>query len=470
MRIALVNTNLIRPPIAPIGLDYLAQALVEAGFQVEILDLLWEEDRNLAISNFFGSKDFGLVGLTLRNTDDCVFSTRKSFLGDFVDIVKTIQKNTDALIAVGGVGFSTMPCQVLDLCEADLGIWGDGEFAFVELAKRIEKGKGWQDIPNLIWRDNDRWCKNPPFMFPLKELPPMRRGWVSNRRYFIEGGQGGIETKRGCTGKCIYCADPLAKGKRIRMRPKEAVIFEFRSLLDQGVDHIHICDSEFNLPYWHTFEICEEMIKNGLGDKLVWYTYCCPYPFSYELAKVMHLSGCVGINFGIDSGDERMLKMLGRNFTKEDILNAVHSCKKAKIAVMLDLLLGAPGESKESIVNTIELVKNTEADRIGVAVGVRVYPNTKLANIVFQNEFRDGLFGGKDKKEPIFFIEPRVSKFIFELLDELIGDDKRFFFFDPSNPCRNYNYDANKLLIDAIKEGYRGAYWDILRKYAEKNG
>jgi hypothetical protein len=78
---------------------------------------------------------------------------------------------------------------------------------------------------------------------------------------------------------------------------------------------------------------------------------------------------------------------------------------------------------------------------------------------------KEGLVGGDDVSEPLFFLEPEISPFVFELLDNEIGEDERFFFFDPSRPDRNYNYNANQRLVDAIREGYRGAYWDILRRY-----
>lgn len=179
----------------------------------------------------------------------------------------------------------------------------------------------------------------------------------------------------------------------------------------------------------------------------------------------MHRAGCVGINFGVDNGDEKMLRQLKRDFTPDDILKTTRSCKDAGIAVMLDLLLGSPRETKKSIMHTIELMKRAGPDRVGIALGVRVYPGTELANLVMQKELRKGLVGGNDLLEPIFFIEPKIAPFAFELLDELIGDDRRFFFFDPSRPDRNYNYNANQLLVDAIKKGHRGAYLDILRRY-----
>jgi hypothetical protein len=114
---------------------------------------------------------------------------------------------------------------------------------------------------------------------------------------------------------------------------------------------------------------------------------------------------------------------------------------------------------------TIDLMKRAAPDRVGVAVGIRVYRGTELSNMVAQKGLRDGLTGGADESEPVFFLEPAVAPFVTELLDELIDNDERFFFFDPSRPERDYSYNANKRLIEALKEGYRGAYWDILRKY-----
>lgn len=465
MHVALVNTNRIKPPIAPIGLEYVAEALNAAGHHVEVLDLCWADDWSPAIVNFLNETNFDLIGVTLRNTDDCAFTSRQSFLREFADMVNAIRTHTDALIVLGGVGFSVMPEQVLKLCEADAGLWGDGEFGLLQLADRIEGKREWRDLANLIWHRNGRWHRNPLSMPPLTKLPPMSRSWVDNRRYFREGGQAGIETKRGCTGRCIYCADPIAKGKEIRIRPPKAVVDELERLHEQGIDHIHTCDSEFNLPQPHASKVCEEMIRRNLGDKLRWYAYCSPVPFSLELAMLMRRAGCVGINFGVDNGDEEMLRRLRRDCTPNDILNATRSCKEAGMVVMFDLLLGSPGETRQSIIATIELMRRAAPDRVGVALGVRVYPETELASLVAREELTAGLVGGDDASEPLFFIDPAIASFAFELLDELVGDDERFFFFDPSRPDRNYNYNANQRLVDAIRKGYRGAYWDILRRY-----
>ena len=472
----------MQPPIAPIGLDYVAEALVSAGHTIDLLDLCWEQDARAAIARFLTGSRHRLIGVTLRNTDDCSFTSRWTFLPEFAELVQTIRGQSDALVVLGGVGFSVMPEQIMQLSGAHAGIWGEGEFVFPELAARLERGEDWRGLPNLIWLQDGRLRRNPGSTWPLEDLPPMSRGWVDNPRYFREGGQAGFETKRGCSSPCVYCADPVAKGRQIRTRPPRAVADELARLLDQGIDHLHTCDAEFNLPERHAAQICREFVRRGFGEKLRWYAYCSPAPFSRALAGQMRAAGCVGVNFGADSGDSEILKRLRRGFTPDDILNAARWSKEAGMAVMLDLLLGSPGESCESLTRTVELMKQAEPDHAGVSVGVRVYPGTEFASRPLAG--RPGASGAEalldyerqhgrssvteethgDFTEPLYYIEPDVAPFIFELLDALIGDDERFFFFDPSRPERNYNYNANQRLTEAIRNGHRGAYWDILGK------
>ena len=466
MRVALINTNRLQPVVAPIGLDYVAEALHAAGHSLDLLDLCWEEDPQTALVKFLKDSHFQLIGMTLRNTDDCAFTSRQSFLGGFADLVKVVRDNTHAPIVLGGVGFSVMPELVLLLANADFGVWGEGEFVLPELAARLEKKQSYRELPNLIWRHNGIWRRNPPVFRSLSELPEMSRKWVDNQRYFRLGGQAGFETKRGCTGRCIYCADPSAKGKCVRLRPPAAVADELERLIEQGIDALHTCDGEFNIPMEHALEVCHEIVGRGLGGKMRWYAYCSPAPFSRELARAMRAAGCAGIDFGADNASEVMLKRLGRDFGPEDIRNATRWAKEEGMAVMLDLLLGAPGETSVSIEQTVTLVKQAAPDLAGVSLGVRVYPGTELSSQVASRGASGGLVGGNDPSDPLFFLEPEISPFVFDWLNTLIGDDKRFLFFDPSRPKQNYNYNSNQRLVEAISQGYRGAFWDILRVYS----
>lgn len=468
MLVALVNLNRIKPPISPLGLEYVGEALLAAGHEVNILDLCWEEEPEEAIAAFFSDREYGLVGISIRNTDDCSFATRESFLPGFSSTVETIRKHSGAPIVAGGVGFSVMPEAVMVATGVDAGVVGDGESTLTAIADRCQGQASWEDLPNLVLHRKGVLRRNPVSTVPLSRIPPMSRTLVDNRRYYLEGGQAGIETKRGCPMGCVYCADPLAKGSVTRLRPPGDVVAELGRLLGQGIEHVHTCDSEFNVPEDHALEICGEIIRRGFGDRLHWYAYCKPGPFSRELAEQMRRSGCRGINFGADSGDERMLARLGRDFGPGEILSAARSCRENGIAVMFDLLLGAPGETRESIARTVALMMESGADRIGVTVGVRVYPGTRLAMEVQREDLRKGLVGGSDLRHPVFFLEPGIAPTVFDQLDALVGDDPRFLFFDPGRPDRNYNYNANQVLVRAIREGHRGAYWDILRRVQDK--
>ena len=132
------------------------------------------------------------------------------------------------------------------------------------------------------------------------------------------------------------------------------------------------------------------------------------------------------------------------------------------MSVMLDLLLGAPGETIESIEQTVELVKRVDPDRIGVSLGVRVYPGTGLAALVTAEEYACGLVGGKDPFDPLFFLEPQIVQFVFDWINALNGYNDQFLFFDPSRPKQNYNCSPNKQMIESIAQGYRSAFRDIL--------
>ncbi len=95
---------------------------------------------------------------------------------------------------------------------------------------------------------------------------------------------------------------------------------------------------------------------------------------------------------------------------------------------MLDLLLGSPGETRESMEQTVKLVKQAGPDCIGFSLGVRIYPGTELALQVVSKKHTDGLIAGDDFFDPRFFLEPQIAPFAYDWLNALIGDDRRFLF------------------------------------------
>ena len=121
-KVLLVNSNLMQPPVAPLALDYIAQALEESGFQVDILDLCFSSDYSNSIAEYLASHEVFAVAISFRNTDDSSFATKNSFFPQLKSIVDCFQANTSAPLILGGAGFSVMPRAVLNYCNLDLGI------------------------------------------------------------------------------------------------------------------------------------------------------------------------------------------------------------------------------------------------------------------------------------------------------------------------------------------------------------
>jgi len=212
-----------------------------------------------------------------------------------------------------------------------------------------------------------------------------------------------------------------------------------------------------------------------MGKKLKWYAYMSPEYIDQEFAELLKKSGCEGINFGIDSTSPEILKNLGRKHSVEDLANISKLFKKYSIKFMFDLLLGGPGENKDTIRQTIETVKKLDPDCVGISYGIRIYPGTKIFKMIKDGHYNSEsgensdnkyLFGNiknnNDFMKPVFYISPEIGTSLVSYTNRLVGGDERFFIGATENEEKNYNYNENKKLQDAIKKGRRGAYWDIL--------
>ena len=462
--LTLVNTNLMKPPIAPIGLDYMAGAAGNAGINTDILDLCRIDNSKQAVKEYFSENNPKLVGISFRNVDDCFWPSAKWFAPQLHDFVKTIRTVTEAPIVIGGVGFSIFPRQIVDYTGADFGIWGDGEQAIIDLYGQLEGDKNFNKVNGLIWRQNGKIVCNCP-AWPKKLILPTSREKIDNRWYFSNGGQGGIETKRGCPRECIYCADPLAKGSASRTREPAEVADEIELLLSQGIDCLHICDPEFNIPRRHAIAICEELVRRNLGEKIRWYAYLSVKPFDAPLAAIMKNAGCAGIDFTTDSANEDMLKKYRQPHKRNDIDKAVRLCRQNGITVMLDLLLGGPGETTQTAADTINFLKRIGPDCVGAPVGVRIYPGTAMADLVCSEgpleanpNIKRKYTGQVDFFQPTFYISSLLGDRPAQLVRDLIAGDKRF--FEPmadkdlsAQKSTDHNYNDNIALTEAIRKG-----------------
>ncbi len=459
-----MNPNAVRPPIAPIAMDLLATSLEAHGVPVRVLDLAWsrsvEEDVRAALR-----ERPSLVALTVRNLDDASAASRVSFMPGHRDVADAVRRHTDAPLVVGGVGFSIAPTAALAALGADLGVRGEGEAALPLLAA----GAAPEFVPGLVWREGDRVRENPGRPVDLASEPAPRRTFVDNARYLREGAQVGFETSRGCPMACRYCADPLAKGRALRRRAPSAVADEVAALHDGGVDVLHTCDAEFNLDAAHAAAVSEAIAARGLGGRVRWYAYCVPNGFTPRLASAMRAAGCVGVNFGIDHVDDGMLSRLGRAHRAADVEAARAAARGAGLAVMFDLLLGAPGETRATIARAIDTLRSLDPEAVGVTLGLRLYRGTPIADEVAPpgRPTRAGAHAADaDLLGPSFFVEEALGPDVGPWVAHLVAGDRRFFFLAEAGAAdgASYNYNENTALDDAIAAGARGAYWDILRR------
>jgi len=472
--LTLVNTNRMVPPIGPVGLDYVAGAARRAGIEVEVLDLGLAENPDAALRDYFARRNPRLVGLSFRNADDCFWPSAEWFVPRLGETVRTLRGLTDAAVVLGGVGFSIFAEQIVASTGADYGIRGDGEASIVELYRALDRG-GFEAIPGLLWRTGGELRPNAP-AWPEDLALATARDAIDNAAYFRLGGQGGVETKRGCPRRCIYCADPLAKGAVVRPRAPAEVADEVESLLAQGVDVLHLCDGEFNVPYEHALAVCEQFARRGLGRRVRWYTYMAVTPLDAVLAAAMARAGCAGIDFTADSADAAMLARYGHSHGRDDLARAAALCKANGIAVMFDLLLGGPGETPTSVAETIAFMKRLDPDAVGAALGMRIYPGTPAAETIAaegpmeSNPAIRRRYGGPvDLARPTFYIAAALGETPARRVRDLIGGDERFFApaeagDAPGEADSGYNYNDNAPLVKAIEAGARGAYWHILRK------
>lgn len=472
-KILLVNPNLMKPPVAPVGLDYLHSQLHYAGFEVNLLDLGCSHEVDKAMEHAFDT-DYLLIGVSLRNVDDSYFASQDFCLQKSQQIINKIRDFTSCPIVLGGVGFSIFPLQVMQYCGASFGIYGDGDVSLSMLGKALQEKADYTSVPGLLYRDEDTYKSNPAEHLDLRNLSLAQRDLVDNYFYFRRGAMVGFETKRGCDRQCVYCADPIAKGRKIRVRDPRDVAMELEGLLRRGITHFHTADSEFNLPEKHAKAVCRAILDQKLADKIRWYAYCVPVPFSEELADLMRRAGCVGIDFTVDSGNDAQLKRLGHLHRVDDITALARLCDRYGFAFMFDLLLGGPGETRQTVKETIELMQGLDPPRVGISLGVRIYPETPLgrmvkeAGITRQNpHLRGAIDDNSGMLRPLFYLSYELGDDIESYIEGLIKGDSRFFFVSKEESAQNYNYNDNSQLTEAIKNGYRGAFWDILRRRGE---
>ena len=364
---------LIAPPFKgllrePLGLSYLATVLNRNGISTHLIDFNVEPFTRRDFRKYIRDSKPRIVGLTS-------FTFNFSVAKKIIEEIKHIE--TQIMTVIGGVHASAMPEKILtNIPSVDFVVVGEGEVTFLELCRKFLDGESVKNIRGIAFGSNGKVTVNPSRVLieDLDELPPLDRELLPVKKYPIAS----VQTSRGCPYNCIFCNINRFYGKKFRLRNPKGVGEECESLIKKfDTKEIFFFGDSFTLePNW-VEEFCDEINRRDL--KFTWGCETRVDNVSLSLLKKMRKAGCVEVQYGIDYGDEEVLKRLGKNFTLGCVADAVNWAKKAEIFTGGFFIFNNPGENEKTMENTFNLIQKVPVDAIEVNL-LTPYPGTPLWN------------------------------------------------------------------------------------------
>jgi hypothetical protein len=424
-KILLIDTNTTpfneASPMYPIGLDYLQGVLKKNGLRdAYILDLTRKggaltsselgERKNRSLNlilETLSQNHWDVVGLGLRNIDSTYPVGEGDprlhyYLPDLLDYVNCVTKGAfrPTYTVLGGTAFSMMPQVFLegqpDTC---YGVTGPGESSFPGLVEELLGGG----------RPSKMRCN------PVPKIGKLQNQKLIEKYLRIPSGEStfGIRTKIGCGQRCSYCPYPVINGDGQVLKDVDDVLDEIsmlRNIIKKNGSkqpaRLMFADDIFNRPLEHAKAILEGVLQSH-APMDSWHAYLDPMNIDDEFIELIfetngwcQYSREAGpskmslrsffFNFDMESGSTQMLKRLGKPYEIKDIMAALESFRRVKsryekrydihsIQFGFHILVGYPGEDKESIKETCDFINETKPSKIAFQLGVRVYPYTRLA-------------------------------------------------------------------------------------------
>ena len=391
MRVLLIsaNTERINLPTFPLGPACVAQATLDRGHEVEGLDLMAEKDSEAAVRRSIETLQPQLIGISVRNIDDQDMANPRFLLEQAHDVVKLCRRMSEAPIVLGGAGYSLFPESALEYLGADMGIQGEGENAFPLLIQTMEENRSLGGLPGLYVRGHGLQGER-TFLHDLDSLRLPDPHLFSTSVYEGEDFWVPVQTRRGCAMRCSYCSTETIEGHALRKRSPEQVVRWMARWVESGFRRFQFVDNTFNLPPSYALTLCSRLAKADLS--ITWRSILYPGKLDEKLVKALAMAGCREVSLGFESGCDDILKEMNKHFRSKEVREAARILSDSGIHTMGFLMLGGPGETKDTVEETLAFVSALNLDALKIAIGIRIYPHTKLAKTAVQ----DGLITAED--------------------------------------------------------------------------
>ncbi|MFH1368219.1 MAG: radical SAM protein [Elusimicrobiota bacterium] len=354
------------------GIGYIAQSLRDNNIEYRVVDLaLGYTVRDLL--GKIGKFKPDVVGITM-------FTYRYS---EVYGIIKTIrQAFPDVKIACGGPHVTTFRVKTLEQCpEIDFGIIGEGEDTVIELCS----GKELSEIKGLLYRENGkiRDNGNRPYNLDLDAISFPRYANFELENYPLKGAPVSeriipLVTSRGCPYDCIYCPVKTAIGQKFRFRSVENILLEMNHWYGLGYRRFSFIDDNFTLLKERVDKLCDAVRDAGMNDLIL------SLPNGIRADKIdrpllekMYSIGFRFIGFGVESGNNRILKILKKHETIETIETAIQNACEIGYFVDLFFLIGSPEETEKEVMESVATASRHPVDNV-FYFNLIPYPETEL--------------------------------------------------------------------------------------------
>ncbi len=402
MNVLLINPLTLEDSMVNItpnlGLGYLAASLRNHGFQVDIWDGVKKEMTKKRLEERLKSSDYDVAGFQ-------VYTRSVNEVREGLEMVKSL--NPKVVTVIGGPHPSGDPEGSLTHLKTDFAFRGEAEIGLVQLLKKLsgQEERTFQEITNLIWKDNGKILCNP--LQPIEDLDAVEMpAWdlinpndypyapigAFSKKFQLTS----ISTTRGCPYKCTFCANNTIMGRKVRARSTELIMKEMELLHDEyGIREFQIIDDNFTSRKELTLGVCKGIIDKGWDISLSFPNGVRLSTLDEDILHLLEKAGCYSLGLGIESGSPRTLKNMRKAQSIEEIkekVNLIH--RVTKIRTTGFFIIGYPTEDKDDILETIRLSKELPIDRAqfticlpvpGSEMTEKLVKEGKLANVDFSD-------------------------------------------------------------------------------------